>query len=45
VALLELLLAIEKRFACRIEDQEVTPVHFATIGTVAAFVRRKRSGA
>jgi threonine synthase len=45
VALLELLLAIEKRFACRIEDHEVTPVHFATIGTVAAFVRRKRSGA
>lgn len=41
VAVLELLLALEKHFACRIEDREVTTANFQTIGSVTELVRRK----
>jgi threonine synthase len=44
VALLELLLGLEKRFTCRIEDGEVTPENFSTIGAVVELIRRKKSG-
>ena len=41
VAVLELLLALEKHFACRIEEREVTTANFQTIGSVTELVRRK----
>ncbi|MGH0032080.1 MAG: threonine synthase [Myxococcota bacterium] len=41
VAVLELLLALEKHFACRIEEREVTNENFQAVGSVTELVRRK----
>jgi threonine synthase len=41
VSVLELLLALEKHFACRIEEGEVTSANLQTIGATAELVRRK----
>ena len=41
VAVLELLLALEKHFACRIEEREVSTDNFQTVGSVTELVRRK----
>jgi acyl carrier protein len=41
VAMIELVYAIEDRFAIHIEDDEVAPENFASIGSLAALVARK----
>ena len=39
--MIELIYALENRFAIRIGDDEVAPENFASIGAVAALVARK----
>jgi acyl carrier protein len=41
VTMIELVYAMEDRFALRIADDEVAPENFASIGSVAALVARK----
>lgn len=41
LAVLNLLLAIEQQFGLRIADDEVRAAHFATVGTLAAFVQEQ----
>ena len=41
VAVLELLLALEKHFACRIEERDGTTANFQAIGSVTELVRRR----
>ncbi len=41
VAMVELVYAVEDRFAIRIEDDEVAPENFASIGAVVELVARK----
>ena len=41
VGMIELVYALETRFAIEIGDDEVAPENFSTIGSVAALVARK----
>jgi len=41
VGVLELLLALEKRFACQIASREVTPENLGTVGALVALLERK----
>jgi acyl carrier protein len=41
VVMIELVYAVEDRFAIQIDDGEVAPENFASIGSVAALVARK----
>lgn len=41
VAMIELVYAVEDRFAIQIADDEVRPENFASIGSVVALVARK----
>ncbi|MCX7719055.1 MAG: pyridoxal-phosphate dependent enzyme [Candidatus Sumerlaeaceae bacterium] len=41
VGLLEFSLALEREFGCHISENELTPQHFATVGTVADLMRSK----
>jgi acyl carrier protein len=41
VVMIELVYAVEDRFAIQIDDDEVAPENFASIGSVAALVARK----
>jgi acyl carrier protein len=41
VVMIELVYAVEDRFAIHIDDDEVAPENFASIGSVAALVARK----
>jgi len=44
VVLLEVALALEEEFACRIDESELRPPHIETIGSLAALIRRKGGG-
>ena len=41
VGMIELVYALENRFAIEIDDDEVAPQNFASIGSLAALVNRK----
>lgn len=41
VVMIELVYAVEDRFAIHIADEEVAPENFASIGSVVALVARK----
>ncbi|GAA4710851.1 phosphopantetheine-binding protein [Nocardioides conyzicola] len=45
LALLELVVVIEERFAIAIDDGDLTGEVFETLGTLAAFVDAKQQGA
>ena len=45
VALLDLVLALERAFECEIDDAEITPQAFATVGSAAELVAAKLAGA
>jgi len=43
VTMIELVYAVEDRLSVRIDDEEVAPENFASIGSVVALVARKCS--
>lgn len=45
VALLEFVMALEDAFHCEIEDDEIDPLRFASVGVVEAFMQSKLAGA
>jgi acyl carrier protein len=45
VALLELVMALEDAFPCRIEDEEIDALHFASVGAATELLRGKLAGA
>ena len=45
MAVVNLLLALEERFGITVYDDEISARHFATVGTLSAFVRAKLAGA
>ena len=40
--MLRLVLFIEERFGVRVEDEELVPENFETVGTLADFIENKR---
>lgn len=42
--ILELIMYLEESFAIKVNDDEMTPTHFDSVATIAAFVERKRQG-
>jgi len=44
VALLECVMALEDAFHCEIEDDEIDPLHFGSVGVVAEFMQSKLTG-
>ncbi|MFN0151731.1 MAG: acyl carrier protein [bacterium] len=44
VVLLEVSLALEAEFACRIDEADLRPPHIDTIGSLAALIRGKSGG-
>jgi len=45
MAVVTLLLALEERFGITVDDDEISARHFATVGTLSAFVQAKLAGA
>ena len=45
MAVVSLLLALEERFGFTVDDDEISARHFATVGTLSAFVQAKLAGA
>ena len=45
VALLEFVMALEDAFHCEIEDDEIDPLRFGSVGVVAEFMHSKLAGA
>lgn len=45
MAVVHLLLAIEEHFGIAIDDDEISARHFATVGTLSAFVQAKLAAA
>jgi acyl carrier protein len=45
VALLEFVMALEDTFRCEIEDDEIDPLRFASVGVVTKFMESKLAGA
>jgi len=45
MAVVNLLLALEQRFGITVDDDEIGARHFATVGTLCAFVQAKLAGA
>lgn len=45
VALLEFVMALEETFHCEIEDDEIDPLRFASVGVVTEFMQNKLAGA
>jgi acyl carrier protein len=45
VSVLKLLVFIEERFSVSIADEELTPAHFETIGSIASFIDGKTKAA
>ena len=45
MAVVNLLLALEEHFGITVDDDEIGARHFATVGTLSAFVQAKLAGA
>ena len=45
VALLEFVMALEETFHCEIEDDEIDPLRFGSLGAVAQLMQSKLAGA
>lgn len=43
VAVLEFVIALEAEFDCRIDDEEISPRWFASVGAAVELIRSKRS--
>ncbi|MBW2236196.1 MAG: acyl carrier protein [Deltaproteobacteria bacterium] len=44
VSLLEFVMALEDAFHCEIEDDEIDPLRFGSVGVVAEFMQSKLAG-
>lgn len=45
VAVLELVIALEAEFGCSVDDDEISPRWFASVGAVVELIQRKQSEA
>ena len=45
MAVVDLLLALEERFGITVDDDDIGARHFATVGTLSAFVQAKLAAA